>query len=42
MHDANLVATMQAYAIRRIVTHNAADFARFQAVITIIPIVVRP
>lgn len=38
VHDANLVATMQAYEIRRLLTHNVADFVRFSAKITVIPI----
>ncbi len=42
IHDANLVATMQAYAIPRLLTHNVADFTRFAAWITVIPIVPTP
>lgn len=42
IHDANLVATMQAYAIPRLLTHNVADFKRFSAWITVIPIAPTP
>src|SRR6266540_1515934 len=40
IHDANIVATMQAYGIQRLLTENVADFARFSGVITIVPLVV--
>lgn len=40
VHDANIVATMQAYSINHLLTHNTADFARFADVITIIPLLV--
>jgi predicted nucleic acid-binding protein len=33
VHDANLVATMQTHGLRRLLTHNTADFARFGAII---------
>jgi predicted nucleic acid-binding protein len=39
VHDANIVATMQAYNIPRLLTHNTADFARFASVITVVPLV---
>jgi predicted nucleic acid-binding protein len=39
VHDANIVATMQAYGIARLLTHNVADFARFAPVITVEPLV---
>jgi predicted nucleic acid-binding protein len=39
IHDANLVATMRAYGLRRLLTHNTADFARFASVITVVPLV---
>lgn len=39
VHDANIVATMQAHGIGRILTHNTADFARFSSAITILPLV---
>src|SRR5262249_29857536 len=29
VHDANVVATMQAHGLRRLLTHNAIDFARY-------------
>jgi predicted nucleic acid-binding protein len=38
VHDANLVATMQAYGILRLLTHNVADFARFSAWIKVVSI----
>lgn len=36
IHDANIVATMQEYGIPDLLTHNAADFARFRAYINVI------
>ena len=36
IHDANIVATMRASRIRRLLTHNAEDFARFAGLITVI------
>ncbi len=38
VHDANIVATMQTYGITRLLTHNVADFVRFQPLITIVPL----
>lgn len=38
IHDANIVATMQAYGIRQLLTHNTVDFARFARLITVIPL----
>jgi predicted nucleic acid-binding protein len=38
VHDANLVATMQVYGVRRLLTHNAADFKRFSQFIEIVPV----
>jgi predicted nucleic acid-binding protein len=35
VHDANIVATMQAYDIPCLLTHNAKDFERFEEVIRI-------
>ena len=35
VHDANLVATMQAYGIPALLTHNTKDFERFGEVIKI-------
>ncbi len=40
VHDANIVATMQVYGIRHLLTHNTADFARFAHLITVVPLVV--
>ena len=31
VHDANIIATMQAFHIPALLTHNARDFARFKA-----------
>lgn len=39
VHDANIVATMQAYGIRHLLTHNTADFARFAPWITVLPLI---
>jgi predicted nucleic acid-binding protein len=39
IHDANIVASMQAYGIPKLLTHNSADFARFASYITILPLV---
>jgi predicted nucleic acid-binding protein len=39
VHDANLVATMQAHGLHRLLTHNTADFARFRSLIQIEPLV---
>jgi predicted nucleic acid-binding protein len=39
IHDANIVATMQVYSISNLLTLNIADFARFQALITLLPTV---
>lgn len=38
IHDANIVATMQAYGITHLLTHNVSDFARFSHYITIVPL----
>ncbi|MBI4493415.1 MAG: type II toxin-antitoxin system VapC family toxin [Chloroflexi bacterium] len=38
VHDANIVATMQAHGIRRLLTNNPADFARFSHLITVVPL----
>ncbi len=35
VHDANIVATMQAYNISRLLTDNISDFNRYTALITI-------
>jgi len=39
VHDANIVATMQAYGIGQLLTHNVADFNRFSELITVLPLV---
>ncbi len=36
IHDANIVATMQAYSLEYLLTHNVADFSRFANYITVI------
>lgn len=38
VHDANVVATMMAYGIRRLLTHNVGDFERFASVIEVVPL----
>ncbi len=38
VHDANIIATMQAHGLRRLLTHNTADFARFAAMVHVLPI----
>jgi len=38
VHDANIVATMQAHGIRRLLTANTADFARYAGLIAVIPV----
>jgi len=38
VHDANIVATTQGYAVRRLLTHNTADFARFASLIAVEPL----
>jgi predicted nucleic acid-binding protein len=42
VHDANIVATMQAYNIEHLLTHNVSDFSRFAGLITIVPLVPTP
>ena len=42
VHDANIVATMQVYGIDQLLTHNVADFARFQPRIAVLPLVPAP
>lgn len=37
-HDANIVATMRAHGVRRLLTHNADDFARYNHLITVVPL----
>jgi predicted nucleic acid-binding protein len=38
VHDANIVATMQVYGIRQLLTHNTSDFVRFSSFITRVPL----
>ena len=38
VHGAKIVATMLAYGIPRLLTHNTADFARFSGPISIVPL----
>ena len=38
IHDTNIVATMQAFGIKRILTNNPDDFAPFASLITVIPL----
>jgi predicted nucleic acid-binding protein len=39
VHDANIVATMLAEGIGRLLTHNVQDFKRFAGIITVIPLI---
>ena len=39
LHDANIVATMQAYGITQLLTHNEKDFDRFSSLISVQPLV---
>ncbi len=39
IHDANIVATMRAHGIPKLLTHNVADFQRFSGHIMIIPLI---
>jgi len=38
VHDANIVATMLTYGIRKLLTHNVNDFKRFSPLITVVPL----
>jgi predicted nucleic acid-binding protein len=38
IHDANIVATMLAHGIPRLLTHNVGDFRRFSTLIEILPL----
>jgi predicted nucleic acid-binding protein len=38
VHDANIVATMRAYGIGRLLTANVGDFVRFAHLITLLPL----
>lgn len=42
IHDANIVATMLVYGVRRLLTHNTDDFVRFAAFIDVLPLVPPP
>jgi predicted nucleic acid-binding protein len=42
VYDANIVATMIAHGIRKILTHNVGDFQRFSAWIEIVPLIASP
>jgi predicted nucleic acid-binding protein len=42
VHDANIVATMQAHNIQHLLTHNVTDFNRFAGLITIVPLLATP
>lgn len=37
IHDANIVATMLAFDIRRLATYNVSDFRRFGALVELLP-----
>ena len=39
IHDANIVATMLAYGVRRLLTNNPDDFVRFATFIDVLPLV---
>jgi predicted nucleic acid-binding protein len=39
VHDANIVATMLAHGVRRLLTHNVRDFQRFTSLIEVLPLV---
>lgn len=39
VHDANIVATMQAYEITQLLTHNVSDFERFSDLIAVVSVV---
>lgn len=39
VHGANVVATMLAHGVRRLVTHNTGDFDRFAGLIEVVPLI---
>jgi predicted nucleic acid-binding protein len=39
IHDANIIATMLGHGIQRLLTHNNADFTRFAAHVTVLPLI---
>ncbi|HEX5414091.1 MAG TPA: PIN domain-containing protein [Chloroflexota bacterium] len=42
IHDANIVATMRAYRVSTLLTHNEDDFSRFLDLIEILPLRINP
>jgi len=38
IYDANIVATMMAFNVRQILTHNVSDFRRYSAYVKVIPL----
>lgn len=38
IHDANIVATMLVHGVRRLLTHNTKDFARYTDLIEVVPL----
>jgi predicted nucleic acid-binding protein len=38
VHDANIIATMQVYDIRQLLTLNTDDFTRFAGLVTLLPL----
>ncbi len=38
IHDANIVATMMAHGVSRLLTHNTKDFERYAGLITVVPL----
>ena len=39
IHDANIVATMLAHGISKLLTHNVADFNRYSGLIEVVPLI---
>lgn len=39
IHDANIVATMLAHSVHRVLTHNTSDFERYGHLIEVVPLV---
>lgn len=39
IHDANIVATMLTHGVPQLLTHNVADFTRFAAHMTLVPLI---
>jgi predicted nucleic acid-binding protein len=42
IHDANIVATMLVYGVRRLLTNNTDDFVQFAAFIDVLPLIPPP